>query len=293
MNYCSLEDAYQIMGNAPSPGCNTDYSTKIARKEERKRARKCKGPPATFFNTTPVADDEPDGVYTNDTGLKAHTPATKQYAMEPYSSDIKTATGIGTDLDVIRARKKKQADFFLPEVQNDSGKPDTDTNTEINYTAPVMTDTIRKKKFFGASPEDDTFADYDPDKGDYKLEPEFTKAFSGSGVGRAGSNTHAAILPIPSVDMYWKPNMMSGAQTAFIEKLPPPGGEYARDTTDYGDISMKDVMKKMDKIFARLDDMNSASSPEQTTSELMMFISSGIFVLFMMDLLVKHGNKFR
>jgi hypothetical protein len=48
----------------------------------------------------------------------------------------------------------------------------------------------------------------------------------------------------------------------------------------------------MDKIFAKLDDMNRVS-PEQVTSELLMFISSGIFVVFMMDLLVRKGSKMR
>jgi hypothetical protein len=51
-------------------------------------------------------------------------------------------------------------------------------------------------------------------------------------------------------------------------------------------------MKKIDKIFARLDDMNN-SSPEQVASEIMMFISSGIFIIFLMDLLVKKGGKLR
>ena len=55
---------------------------------------------------------------------------------------------------------------------------------------------------------------------------------------------------------------------------------------------MEEVMRKMDKLFARLDDMNT-STPEQITSELLMFISSGIFVIFMMDLLVKKGSTLR
>jgi len=38
--------------------------------------------------------------------------------------------------------------------------------------------------------------------------------------------------------------------------------------------------------------MNTAS-PENIASELLMFISSGIFVLFMMDLLVKKGSTLR
>jgi hypothetical protein len=51
-------------------------------------------------------------------------------------------------------------------------------------------------------------------------------------------------------------------------------------------------MKKLDKLWSRLDDMNTAS-PEQVTSELLMFISSGIFVLFMMDMLVRKGSRLR
>jgi hypothetical protein len=59
-----------------------------------------------------------------------------------------------------------------------------------------------------------------------------------------------------------------------------------------GETSSDEIMKKLDKLWARLDDMNT-SSPEQVTSELLMFISSGIFVLFAMDLLVKKGSTLR
>jgi hypothetical protein len=56
---------------------------------------------------------------------------------------------------------------------------------------------------------------------------------------------------------------------------------------------MDQVMKRMDMLFARLDGMNNTSTPEQVTSEMLMFISSGIFVLFLMDLLVKKGSTLR
>jgi len=93
--------------------------------------------------------------------------------------------------------------------------------------------------------------------------------------------------------MFWKPLTPSGAQTSFIEKLPPPGGEYYQPPRRMnGDVSNDEIMKKLDKLWARLDDMN-ATSPEQVTSELLMFISSGIFVLFMMDLLVKKGSSLK
>jgi hypothetical protein len=92
--------------------------------------------------------------------------------------------------------------------------------------------------------------------------------------------------------MFWKPLTQGGAQTSFIEQLPPPGGKFYKESDQEDAISTKELMRKMDKIFARLDDMD-RSSPEQVTSELLMFISSGIFVLFLMDLLVKKGSKMR
>ena len=52
-------------------------------------------------------------------------------------------------------------------------------------------------------------------------------------------------------------------------------------------------MKKLDMLFSKLEDMEYRSTPEQLTSEMLMFISSGIFVLFLMDLLVKRGNSMR
>jgi hypothetical protein len=92
--------------------------------------------------------------------------------------------------------------------------------------------------------------------------------------------------------MYWKPRTVSGAQTSFIDHLPPPGGKYYQAPSK-GEVTMDQVMKRMDMLFARLDDMNQTSTPEQVTSEMMMFISSGIFVLFLMDLLVKKGSTLR
>jgi hypothetical protein len=158
-----------------------------------------------------------------------------------------------------------------------------------------------RKSFFGADPDGEPFADYIPDAANFRLQPDFASAFEQTaGVGRAGSASASAsasaALPNPSVNMYWKPMTATGAQTAFIEHLPPPGGKYYQPPAIRGgaggDASYDDIMKKLDKLWARLDDMNQ-SSPEQVTSELLMFISSGIFVLFFMDLLVKKGSTLK
>ena len=241
MNYCSLEDAFQ---EAPSPGCGSNQATKQARREERRKARRCKGPAATYLDLDPDRQNIPlpeVNAMNHVTGLREHVPVTAQENFE----------------------------------------------SELIQVQPASVPASYKKKFFGADP-DDGFADYEPDQRDSPT--DFMAAFQPSGV--------TGPLPSPSMQQEWKPLTASGAQTAFIEHLPPPGGQYASRELKIpralrgGEMSMEDMMKKMDRIMARLDDTHTAS-PEQVTSEIMMFISSGIFVLFLMDLLVKKGSTLR
>lgn len=272
MNYCALEDAYQEIGGAPTPGCGSDYATKMARKEERKKARRCKGPATTYLDINDEAN----------TAMKQNEDAA---SVEPF-----------------KQHKKTRPTEENPENPYPTSDPKYDKDRLYNYsvneasshimTIPTSTDMFtQKKKFFGASEEDD-FADYIPDQKDYRLQPDFLTAFEQAGVARAGS---AEKLSNPSVNMFWKP-IKNGAQTSFVEHLPPPGGKFHRDTMQsmhsMQSTQTDEIMKRIDKIFARLDDMNTPS-PEHITSELLMFISSGIFVLFMMDLLVKKGSMLR
>lgn len=282
MNYCSLDDAFQIPGSAPSPGCVSDYATKTARREERRKARRCRGPLATYLDIEPsTTDKDPDRQNLNKLpiipamnpaiGLREHVPVTApQGSLEPF---------------VPRNDDDPRGDYVRTEV------PIAGIN--VPGVAEAQKPCPGRKKFFGADPDGDTFADYDPDQSNYRLQPDFTTAFDqAASVTRAGS-TLSSVLPNPSVNMFWKPLTPSGAQTSFIERLPPPGGEYYKPSLRMNtDTSNNDIMKKLDKLWARLDDMNT-STPEQATSEMLMFISSGIFVLFLMDLLVKKGSTLR
>jgi hypothetical protein len=272
MNYCALDDAFQAIGGPPSPGCTNDYATKAARKEERRKARRCKGPPAQYLD---ISDKDPDR---------------QQLNKLPIIPAMNPATGLREHAPVYAPQGSLEP--FVP--RNDDDPKGDWVRSEIPVNVPGTTEAQKpcpgRKKWFGADADGEAFADYVPDAPDYRLQPDFLNAFEQAGVARAGS---AATLPNPSVNMFWKPLTTSGAQTSFIEKLPPPGGEYYRPPARMnGDTSNDDIMKKLDKLWARLDDMNT-SSPEQVTSELLMFISSGIFVLFMMDLLVKKGSTLR
>jgi len=273
MNYCALEDAYQEIGGAPTPGCGSDYAAKMARKEERRKARRCKGPAATYLDI--------NGENTATTKENVDTGVKEYMTEEPFKQP-----------------KHSRSASENPENQYPESDPKYNKDRLYDYavnetsshvmTIPTSTDAFKgKKKFFGASEEDD-FADYIPDQKDYRLQPDFLTAFEQAGVARAGS---AEKLSNPSVNMFWKP-IKNGAQTSFVEHLPPPGGKFHRDTQSMHSTQTDEIMKRIDKIFARLDDMNTPS-PEHITSELLMFISSGIFVLFMMDLLVKKGSMLR
>lgn len=269
MNYCALDDAFQGSENYPSPGCERDYSSKEARREERRKAKKCRGPPLEFLN---LGNDnkDPDRQHISklpqipamnpNTGLREHAPVdAPQGSLEP----------------------------FLP--RNDDDPVGDYVRATLPTNIPGANESIKstsgKKKFFGADPDSEGFADYDPGASSFNLGPDFRKAFEEAGVARAGSFN--SVLPNPSVNQYWKPITPSGTQTAFYEQLPPPSGEYYRGLPEKDEI-----MKKIDKIFARLDDLQN-SSPEQATSEILMFISSGIFVLFLMDILVKKAGSMK
>ena len=286
MNGCALDDAFQNIGGAPSPGCAADYATKMARKEERRKARRCKGPAAEYLD---IEDKDPDRqtfhklpdvpAMNPATGMREHTPVTApQGTTEAFSIRSKCPTSC--DQQHIHNFDKDPLHDYLEDEMEKRLLPVKVPTSEVFKST---------KKYFGMDPDSDGFADYEPEPTNETLYPDFRKTFEQAGVARAGSSAN---LPNPSVNMYWKPVTTAGAQTSFVEHLPPPGGKYHQRPSMGGEVSMDHVMKKLDKLFARLDDMNT-SSPEQVTSELLMFISSGIFVLFMMDLLVKKGSRLR
>jgi hypothetical protein len=284
-NYCTLDDAFQEIGGSPSPGCNTDYSTKASRKEERRKARRAKGPAATYFDIPSVDPDREQ--YKRADEVSAMNRDNKEQFSNNFTHHITTdeeQQQIDDKQSVPNFDKDPMSKYMQDQIRN-------------KYTVmPMPTDKLSqpftaKKSFFGADPDTDNYANYMPDQEDYKLQPDFMTAFEHAGVARAGS---MARVPDPNKNMYWKPETTSGAQSSFIEHLPPNrssrGSSKGNNSND--EYSPQEIMKRMDKIFAKLDDMNRVS-PEQVTSELLMFISSGIFVVFMMDLLVRKGSKMR
>jgi len=288
MNYCSLEDAYGAPGSDPMSQSNA-----IAKKEERKKAKRCKGPPLTFLGLDKDPDRQhlektPDVPAMNTaTGLREHVPVGASQGYEPFAARI--GTGIQ---DVLSP--KHSLDEWLPRTDGDpKGDAVRDTLPKLNAAAVQTTPKQTSKLFknFGADPEADSFADYMPDAKNYLMEPSDQGAAFYQNPDTGDGTVSAATLPIPSVMDVWKPMTPAGSDTAYFQSLPRPGGTYPKADGN----SHESLSRKIDTIMSRLDDMKRGHmiSPDQSQTDVLLFVSSGIFVLFMMDLLVRKGSSLK
>lgn len=319
MNGCSLDDAFPMDDGSPSPGCQQPYSSKEARKEERRKAKKCRGPPMAFLDVK-----DPDRQHVNkvpevpamnhSTGLREHVPVDASVGYEPFTSGsaeqfqsqnfIKDQNKIvngfqggpnaspyqGCDYsnDMMCQRLREIMPRTDDNPVGDKVRSQIPLGPAASASASARADSQKKKNYFGADPEDG-FANYTPDAANFLMEPTIENGF---GIGSGNS----AALPVPSVSDYWKPLTSAGVETSFFNTLPAPGGKYSkRDTVKETNSQFEEptINRKIDQIMARLDDLQRRGngSPEQAQTEIMLFVSSGIFVLFLMDLLVKKGGK--
>lgn len=294
MEYCSYEEAFPQLGPS-STGCNDQKGSYAARKEERKKAKRCKGPPLTFLDLDPdrpavqrVPEVPPMNIMT---GLREHAPVDAPQK-EPFE-----------DIPVNLTSQRQP---------NDAGQIARNTFPEVKGTTSVLGPSKSKvPAYFGASGDMDEgfqgtfgsgstaskqpnlkvvgqnppFTDVIGKDNNYNLLTDFESAFTGP-VGPSGK----ALAPIPSVVNEWKPLTPSGARTSFFDELPPPGGQYPKGTETINDSTT--IQKKLDTLFARLDDLETRRG-ENTQTEILLFVMSGLFVLFGMDIVTRQAARVR
>ena len=295
MEYCSLSDAFPDFGDGPgSPGCKGNKGAEIARKEEKKKAKRCKGPPLTFLDPPgegPVVDPDRPALrpmpevppLNSATGLREHAPvdAPQKEAFSDYTSPRPRG-------EIIASLHSEKADPSEMRVLNTMPRQVAGPNKQQKNKLP---------SYFGANFDDDAveegFASFTNIIGDdpgYRLSPDFGSAFDGKGADKASGSE---VLPTPSVKNAWKPLTPGGARTAFFDSLPLPGGIIPVDQADQAPpYNKEEFFKRLDSIYARLDDLEIRRS-ENAQSEVLLFIMSGLFVLFSMDLIVRKTSNVR
>jgi hypothetical protein len=305
MEYCSLDDAFAPIGGGPaSPGCKDNKAGGIARKEERKKARRCKGPPLTFLEGTG------DGPLT-DPDRPALIPLPATPPMNPKTGLIQHAPVDAPPREPFQDMSPEPQAEMAASFRSEQPQPELQAlynNLSVvgNVAGPNKQQKAKLPSYFGANYDDNMkstlvreedeaveegFASFTNIIGDdpgYRLSPDFTSAFAGKGVQKASGTD---VLPIPSVKNVWKPLTPSGAPTAFFDRLPSPGGDIPIGQSSFsGD--KEELLRKLDSIYARLDDLESRRG-ENAQTETLLFIMSGIFVLFSLDLLVKKTGNIR
>jgi hypothetical protein len=299
MDGCSLQDAFPG-GPYASPGCTDRGAAEVSRRQEKKKARRCRGPQLAYLDggmnmvgAVPPGGEKivsPGPTFDAATGMYEHKPTSQQYNYETF---------VGAMDDLPEIRKDVAGPTALPKGSNTPsffGASPDDAGTSI---------VARKTEGFqsGAAP----FVNVIGNEEGYRLEPDFAASFASRGAQKAAGGASTAgpspvskednyltptgmmpnsILPVPNVDVFWKENGLAGGQSAFFSSLKAPGGKPSGTVNevqaDDVPITKKEVLSKLDRIFARLDDMESGKS-ENAQTEVLLFILTGLGVIFLMD----------
>jgi hypothetical protein len=302
MDGCDLEMAF-LSGPVGSAGCDGRGTAEESRRQEKKKARRCRGPQANYlnqgWNMVGAVDTDPDRPAQKKmdsvpslnpaTGMTVHEPVTQQYNYDTFVGNMDSLPQIRSNVEGPDSlQKNKIPSFFGASVEDSEPSFSKKKGLTEAFTGDVA-----------------PFVNVIGNEESYKLLPDFGTAF-----GKASATATAtpsgpspvsqetayltptsmlpnSILPVPNVDVFWKENGLAGGQSSFFSQLKAPGGQPAGSAVDQNaaeDVpaSRREVLTKLDKIFARLDDMDAAKS-ENAQTEVLLFILTGIGVIFLMD----------
>lgn len=138
--------------------------------------------------------------------------------------------------------------------------------------------------FFGAepfsNPSEDSMAVFnnhvDHPNG-YMLDADFTKSFDEPGFGKSAGTP----VLTPELRQRWKPMSADRVDTSFTDT--------GKDSQFHG-LSTDDVnamRSKIDMLMARLDDLENRAEGANPQLEMLSFIMTGLFLMFVLDLTVR------
>ncbi len=205
---------------------------------------------------------------------------------------------------VNKSKKKKKSSAIPPpqeyiDFTQIGGDPDRQ-----QYVRPKLVEAMKKTKpsWFGStdnvepspfmqamnksSNNIESYADFNPQanmSNEYHLgtdiNADFATAFAQRGVEKATSSSFPAYPPISDV---WKPLTPSGAETAFFNYLPK-----SQHTDDIpSSINQDSLHRRLKSIYDRLD-LLETTKRENSQTEVVLFVLSGVFFLFSLDLVTK------
>lgn len=204
-------------------------------------------------------------------------------------------------------RKKVKESFKRDRFQNPTPDPDRPANVTMppsdhvgggsstSTYSNILTATDADQSYFPHPSEDSEIKD------PYMLEPDWTKQFDGPSIPPWVKERIAA----KEAEVPLRPNWVDGQPTLW-QKIPaaysaPPAPSPSTSLTSsydsmYSDLDMRfngfesRMESKLDQMFAKLNDLENGKS-ESNHIEIILFIIGGLFLLLMLDMLVKQGTK--
>jgi hypothetical protein len=231
MSGCSLTEAFPDV---------TEKSGKVARKEERKKAKACGGPALSF--------------------LKAQDPDRFAEKPDDVPSAMKTKESFECEGD-------DSASLIGQHVKDVIGEKSRNT---IPRASPLPTEKV--PSYFGKS--SDAFADFNPalnDNPGYQIQGAGFGSFDKKGLEKVTGTA----LPTPNLNDSWKHITPSGAQTSFFDTK----YTSTKSDDSFSKSEKEALLHKLDVLFARLDDLENKKN-EYAHTEISLFILSGLFLLF-------------
>ena len=271
MSGCSLTDAFPDI---------TDKSGKIARKEERKKAKQCGGPALSFLKASIAEGNEadPDRIAQRpDAPPSAMTKQKENFLSPSDFKPIQEPKGACPD-DSSTLIGQHVKDVIGEKSRNSLPRATTKQETRGNSYGESV------PSYFGKSQDDVAgYADFNPalnDNPGYQIAGAGFGSFDKKGLEKAAGEK---IMPTPALNNVWKPLTPGGAQTSFFDAH---YGHASKDDDSFSREEKEALLKKLDTLFARLDDLENKKN-EYAHTEVSLFILSGLFLLFGLESLRK------
>ncbi len=216
------------------------------------------------------------------------------YEMPPMDADrpaVKRMLEIPPLASMVKGSSKDPEDEYLDESTKFQKR------MTVNNSLPTPPSTITMKKeetpaFFGAeaftNPEDDVMAPFSGNvnhQNGYMLDADFTKSFDQTGFSRSSGVS----LPVPELRQRWKSLSSDRIDTSYTDSSTRRGDQFAGL-----DVSDMTAMKaKLDALISRLDDLENRAEGANPQLEMLSFIMTGLFLMFILDISVRKSTGMR
>jgi hypothetical protein len=211
------------------------------------------------------------------------------YEMPPIDADRPAMTRL-EEVPPLR-RNNQLVDEYVDESTNFQKK------MTVNNSLPAPRSTIALNQepmpaFFGAeaftNPNEDAMAPFnahvDHPNG-YMLDADFTKSFEQTGFGKSTGVS----LPVPELRQRWKPLSAGRVDTSYTDTSSGQNNQISG--FDMNDMTA--MKAKLDALMARLDDIEHRADGANPQLEMLSFIMTGLFLMFILDVSVRKSTGMR